>query len=298
MDLSDVDPKVAGILRKHYQYTYGDALTWENVESLRLEGDLHLGEQTFGYVAYMKKPDLLKVVIFLDNGGRLTFGYDGMEAWQQNTLQSSSEAVLMPEAEALNFIRDSAMGGHLLYPQLKGKQFEFVGTTSIEGDRVYELKTTLPDGQVIRSFFDMTSFAELYQITVNNVNGLEELNVQADFRKVEGLRIPFSTTLNVNGEQVHQLRTNELQVNTGVMPWVFSRSDSSNLPKTPDADDVKNSSMNSATTSSFSMEAVDIWSTATGVVGSAFEIESAHAGEDSQDSNKGESKQEPEELEK
>jgi hypothetical protein len=148
---------------------------------------------------------------------------------------------------------------------------------------------------VIRSFFDMTSFAELYQITVNNVNGLEELNVQADFRKVEGLRIPFSTTLNVNGEQVHQLRKNELQVNTGVMPWVFSRSDSSNLPKTPDADDVMSSSLNAATTSSFSMEAVDIWSTATGVVGSAFEIESAHSGEDSQDSNKGESKQEPEE---
>lgn len=281
MDLSEVDPKVAGILRKYYQYTYGDSLTWEEVESLRVEGEVELMEGTFDFVAYRKKPNFMKVVIHLPAGGRLVFGYDGKDAWQLSTEEPNAELVPMPDAEALNFVRDAVMGGHLLYPQVQGKEFEFVGTASVEGDRVFELKTTLPGGQVIRSFFDMTSFAELYQETTNNVNQTIELNVHSDFRKIEGIRIPFSTILKVGGEQVHQIRVTDLQVNSGVMPWVFSRSgNSSESHKKLVLAPISRGIGGAVPGSSFSIQSNDIWSTTSGVVGSAFQIESVASSED------------------
>lgn len=295
MDLSDVDPKVAGILRKYYKYTYGDSLTWQAIESLRFDGVIGVGQLNVRFVAYKKKPDLTKVVIHFDSGGRLVYGYDGKEAWQYNTEELNSQLVSMPRAEALNFIRDATTGGHLLYPQLKGKRFEFAGTTLVEGDRVYELITTLPDGQLIRSFFDMTSFAELYQITINNVDNTEELSVNSDFRLIEGVRIPFSRTLLVDGQQVHHTRLEKVEVNVGSMPWVFGRasvanwlgknsvgvlSDSSDLP-------------NTGAGSSFSIESADIWETTSGVVGSAFQIESAGSGEETRASDMDNLKKEP-----
>ena len=276
MDLSNVDPEVAGILRKYYKYTYGDSLTWESIESLKYKGNLLAGGQSYQYTAYRKRPDLLKVVIDLNKRESIILGYDGKDAWQLSNQVPNAEPVSMPDAEARNFIRIAAFGGHLLYPQLKGKKFEFVGTSLVEGDRVYELKTTLPDGQVIRSFFDMTSFAELYKITVNNVNGSEELEVCTDFRKVGGIRVPFSSTLKVNGEQMHQMRTSELLINKGVMRWVFRRSRHTNL--LPEADKtleaILSSPTNSTQASSFSFEMNDIFPADAGGVGSVFQIES------------------------
>ena len=110
MDLSDVDPKVAGILRKYYKHTFGDSLTWESVESLRVEGETYLGGRTLSFVTYRKKPNLIKMIIDVGAAGRLTFGYDGVDAWQASTMGSDSGPVAMPKAEALNLARDAVMG--------------------------------------------------------------------------------------------------------------------------------------------------------------------------------------------
>lgn len=281
LDLSKVDPKIAGILRKYYQFTFGDSLSWEAVESLRIEGEFYAHEQTLKFFAYKKKPDSSKVILDLGNGGQLIYAYDGRDAWQLNTLDPDGKPASMPEGEALNFIREATVGGYLIYPQVKGKQFEFVGTSLIEGDRVYELKTTLPDGQVIRSFLDMTSFAELYQITINNLNQNQELKLYSDFREVDGMRIPFSTTLKVDDEVIYRSSIVNLDSNRGVMPWVFSRSHPSNSVDGNANSEASSSSLSlePVTGSSFSIQETDIWSTTSGVVGSAFQIESAGSGE-------------------
>ena len=213
---------VANVLRSHYARNFTDANTWAAVESLRFDGTLHLPQGSLPFSAFKKKPDRTKVVLRAGKRHQVVMAYDGEQAWQLNTRQSPI-ASRMPEDEARNFIRDATTGGHLIYPGIEGKTIELLGTTLIGDERAYELRITLPDGQVIRSFLDMISFAEVQQITLNNVSGDEEVTRHSNFRIVEGIRIPFTSTLFVEGEQVHQTRLDEVRINQGVTSWMFHR---------------------------------------------------------------------------
>lgn len=231
-DTTGLKPGLANVLRAFYDRTYTDADTWAAVESFRFNGALHFPDAAVEFTVFKKKPNLMKVVLKTPNGHWVTMGYDGQEAWQLRT-QESALARKMPAMEARNFIRDSATGSHLLYPRIEGKSIELVGTTTINDARAYELRITLPDGQVIRSFLDMTSFAEVQQITTNQATGIEEVTRYENFRRREGIRIPFTSTRLVDGVEIHQSRIEEVRVNEGVTPWMFRRPPMKGVPDEP-----------------------------------------------------------------
>lgn len=220
-DTTGLESNVANILRNYYERNFTDAENWNAVESLRFDGTLHLPQRSLPFAAFKKKPDLCKIVLRVGERHEVVMAYDGQQAWQLNTRQSSL-ASKMTEDEARNFIRDATAGGRLLYPGIEGKTIELVGTTMVDGERAYELRITLPDGQVIRSFLEMDSFAEVQQITINNVSGGEEVTRHGKFRMVEGVRIPYSSILTIDGEQVNESRIDKVRVNQGVTPWMFN----------------------------------------------------------------------------
>ena len=230
MDTTGLNPDLVTVLSGYYRNSFTSQKHWEQVESIRFDGTLELPNGPLRFTAFKKKPDYCKIVIFAPNGGRIVMAYDGQDAWQFNTLQPDAQPTDLDPLEALNFIRDATTGGHLLYPLIPGKQIELVGAASLNGRRHYELLVTLPDGQPIRSLLDMTTYAEAQQTTVNHVSGQTEVTTHSDFREVDGVRFPFVSTLTVEGEQMHQSRLDRVQVNLGVMPWMFSRSSGAALP--------------------------------------------------------------------
>ena len=239
MGTSGLDPGLASVLRKYYEKNFTSEWSWEQIQSIRFDGMLELPQGVLRFNAFKKKPDYCKVVLHAPGGGRIVMAHDGQDAWQLNTVNTRNNAApqeesgiihhssaipsAMPGDEALNFIRDASTGGHLLYPLLEGKQLQLLGTTTVDGERCYELKITLPDGQIVRSMLDMKDYSERRQVVINNVNGDEEVTTHSDFRQIDGIRVPFSSTLTIDGEQVHQVRLYSVETNVGVMPWMFSR---------------------------------------------------------------------------
>lgn len=219
-DTTGLKPEVANLLRNYYQRNFSDPDSWAAVESLRFDGRLHLQEGSVPFTAFKKKPNSVKVVLRVGERHQLVMGYDGREAWQIDTRRSSLPK-RMPADEARNFIRDATTGGHLLYPRIAGKTVELLGTSLIDGERAYQLRITLPNGQVIRSFLDMGSFAEVQQVTINNVSGAEEVTRFGNFRLIQGIRIPFSSTLTIDGKQMQQSRIDTVRANQGATPWMF-----------------------------------------------------------------------------
>lgn len=230
MDTTGLNPDLVTVLSGYYRNSFTSSEHWEQIESIRFDGTLELPNGSLRFTAFKKKPDYCKIVIFAPNGGRIVMAYDGQDAWQFNTLQPDAQPTDLDPLEALNFIRDATTGGHLLYPLIPDKQIELVGAASLNGRRHYELLVTLPDGEPIRSLLDMTTYAEAQQTTVNHVNGQTEVTTHSDFREIDGVRFPFVSTLTVEGEQMHQSRIDRVQVNLGVMPWMFSRSSGAALP--------------------------------------------------------------------
>ena len=270
MSTRGLDSSLASVLGKYYENTFTNDSTWEKIQSIRFDGTLHLPQGVLRFTAFKKKPDYCKVIIFAPNGARIVMAYDGQDAWQFTTTQltpqkarqssgaseptASSAAspigdkaeqtstapeinplsprmfpLSMPAAEALNFIRDATTGGHLLYPGIEGKKIEILGITTRDGQRFYELEVTLPDGQQIRSQLN-GAYAEVRQITTNNVNADQEVTRHSDFREIDGVRIAFSSTLTVGDQQAHQSRIHKVQTNLGLMPWIFSRPSGAYIP--------------------------------------------------------------------
>ncbi|MGB0744503.1 MAG: hypothetical protein ACPGSB_08245, partial [Opitutales bacterium] len=164
-------------------------------------------------------------------GGRLVLGYDGVDAWQFDTSLPNAQPVDMPAEVALGFIRDATIAGHLVYPLLEGKQLKFLGAGKVGGESCYMIEQILPDGQRIVSALGVRDFAEHRQKTVNPANGLEEQTTFSDFREVAGVRFPFASVVESNGEIVHRVEMKTIRVNVGLAHWVFQKPSETILPK-------------------------------------------------------------------
>ena len=223
MNTRGLDTKLASILDKYYRNNFTSEQEWGELKSIRYEGTLHIADSEFQFNAYKKKPYYYKLTVVATNGGNIEMGYDGEDAWQSNTTTSEPSLTSMPEAEASNFIRDATIGGHLLYPLIDGKEIEFIGAAVAGEDRCYEIQVTLPDGQIIRSFLNISDYTERRRVTINQVSGSEEVLTNSDFRKIGSILIPFHSALSRDGAQVHEIRITEAKANPGTMNWMFAR---------------------------------------------------------------------------
>lgn len=231
MDVDGLDSNLAFILEKYYDSTFGGAENWETVESVRFDGLLHLPNGVARFVAFKKKPDYCKVAIFTGGGSRIVMAYDGKDAWQIKTAAAGAEPTDMPEKEARNFIRDATIGGHLLCPLLEGKRIELIGVERIGDVACYKIEITLADGERITSYLDTSNYTERRQTTRNALNGLEEHTTFSDFRKVDGVRFPFASKMESAGERIHRVEMLKIQIDQGVMPWMFQRPSGGYIPR-------------------------------------------------------------------
>lgn len=223
MNTHGIDTKLASILDRYYRNNFSSEREWEELKSIRYEGTLQLPYGEFLFNAYKKKPHYYKLTVLAPNGGNIVMAYDGVDAWQSNTMTPEPSLTSMSEAEAGNFIRDATIGGHLLYPLIEGKKIELLGAAVVGKDRCYEIQVTLPDDQVIRSFLNISDYTERRRVTTNQVSGLEEVITNSDFRKIGSIRIPFHSILTREGAQVHVIHITEAKANEGAMNWMFVR---------------------------------------------------------------------------
>jgi hypothetical protein len=223
------DKRVAGILRDYYAASFGGRESWKELESFRFEGVLTMPQGALHFVAFKKKPDYCKIVLFGGNDLRIVMSYDGADAWQLNTAESA-EPSAMPSLEALNFIRDASTGGHLLYPTLPGKQIELLGRRQVDGRDCYDLQVTLPNGQQVIYAIDILDFVERQQIVINVVSGAIEVTTHDRSERVAGIIVPMQSSMTIDGERVHSVQMRSVEVNQGLMPWMFARPSGAYIP--------------------------------------------------------------------
>lgn len=228
-----LDPKLGRILNNYYEGNFTSAHHWDKIQSIRYDGMLELPAGKMRFVAFRKKPDYYKVVVYDGAGSRYAMAYDGVDAWQLMVVEGQGQAIDMPELEALNFIRDAITGGHLLYPQLPGKEIRLDGSVLVDGERCYRLLITLPDGDQIVSALDFSSLVERQQSTVNHVSGKIETNIHSKFQMVDGIRVPFLSIMTIDDEIMQKVQMIQVQTNIGAMPWMFQRPSGAHVPDAP-----------------------------------------------------------------
>ena len=223
MDTSGLNDDLGDMLQSYYKNTFGGVENWQKIESLLIKCKLLAPEgKSYEFVNYRKKPDLNKTVVYLENKHKIVTCFDGNDAWQFMTLKSGV-VESMPKDKSVYFIRDSWLGGHLLNPLLPGKSIEILGgSTTIGGKLCIEVKVSLPNEQ----YYIISLGAKRYQVaeeTVSTVDGSIRYVEQTDFRRVSGIITPFMSKVYSDGVLIQEQVLESVEVNQGVMPWMFKR---------------------------------------------------------------------------
>ncbi|HEX2684878.1 MAG TPA: hypothetical protein VHL77_13125 [Ferruginibacter sp.] len=106
---------------------------------------------------------------------------------------------------------DLDLAGPLVDYVAKGHKTELVGKETIDGKNTYHIKLTTANGKVIQFYLDATTYLITRAVEKKKMNG-QEVDSQvdyADYKDVEGVKMPFSMTnaygtIYISGIKVNQ----------------------------------------------------------------------------------------------
>jgi outer membrane lipoprotein-sorting protein len=145
------------------------------------------------------------------NGQTAVQVYDGTHGWKRRPFLNRND-VEPYSTDELKTAADAAdIDGLLIDYAAKGTKIDVEGMEPVEGKQAYKLKLTLKNNHVMHDWVDAQSFLEVkIEGTPRRLDG--KLHTAAvflrDYRKVDGLQIPFLIETNVQGVQ----RTEKIQI--------------------------------------------------------------------------------------
>lgn len=211
--------RLAKIMTRYYREGLGGAENWDKISSLKVSGTLKLKDGEFELNAYQKKPDQIKMIL-RGNQRDLVLGYDGKTAWQKLPGRDSKPQP-MPEEEARRFIHSAHFGNHLLYPYAADKTIQYIDTVPVEGAICHQIRVTLDTGYQVDYFIDIRSYLEIKVINTDLRNDKTNTIVYNDYIREFGMPIAKQVESYENGEWASTLTLDKVQINSGVMPWMF-----------------------------------------------------------------------------
>jgi hypothetical protein len=169
----------------------GGAEAWEDVESLRLSGQMDLGQgMVVPYVLEQKRPGKMCFEFVFDEQTAIQCA-DGDTGWKILPFRGRRKAEPMTEVELRETV-DSADPYGLLYDYAaRDHDVEFVGQEQVNGRDIVQLKVTLPKGAVRWLFIDVETALEVKLETLRTVGGRERRveTLYSDWQATDGLLI-------------------------------------------------------------------------------------------------------------
>ena len=164
----------------------------------------------------MKRPGKSRVEI--DFAGKTAVQvYDGAHGWKVRPYLNRSDVEPFTAAEAKSEADKSDLDGPLVDYAAKGTRVEFEKVEAVEGRNAYKLKLTMKSGRVQHVWIDAQSFLDVKIDGVpRHMDGkMHDVFVtQRDFRKVDGLMMPFVLETSVQGyPDTHKMLIEKVAVN-------------------------------------------------------------------------------------
>ncbi len=206
-------------LSRYYSIGLGGPEVFAGLESFKISGTLTASGKDFQLSALQKKPGSLKMSIKEpDSRSTIELAYDGTRAWRR---LPRAEPEVMTEEEGRRFAHSAGFGSHLLYPYAEGKRIELVDTVPVEGTICHHFRVTMDSGYQVEYFLDIRTLLETKVVSTDLRSGFVNTILYRNYTRQAGWPIAGITENFENGERVSLLKIDSVQINTGVMPWMF-----------------------------------------------------------------------------
>ncbi len=216
----------------------------KSVNTMRITSKMSMANgMEVSIVSEMKRPNSTRSETMLQ-GMTAVSAFDGKTGWAIMPFQGKKDPEPLPETRLKDMIEQASFDGVLVDYKEKGNKVELVGKESVEGAPAYKLKVTFPSGNTRYIYVDSESFLEIKTETKMNINGtdMESEAFIGDYKSVDGLMIPHSTTGSVKGSGQKMTQTvQKVEINVPLddarfkMPEVKKTEEPKAEPKKPGA---------------------------------------------------------------
>ena len=204
--------KVVDDIIAHNAEARGGADAWRAVTTLRLMGDMDLGQDlSVPYILEQKRPGKMCLEYEFDNE-TATQCVDGDSGWKLLPFMGRDYAEEMTEDELQQMVGAVEIDGLLLDSDKRGYTVEFVGKEAVDGRSASKLEVTLPKGAIRWIYIDDETGLEIKLEAVRQLRGQERLieTVYSNWTDVDGLLMPHRQETRYQGDAETHLMTVEI----------------------------------------------------------------------------------------
>ncbi len=208
------------ILAKHFQTIGQDKLS--EVQSLITKGKMQQSGIEILFIQYVKRPNKMRSEATIQGLTSIT-AYNGKQSWQLNPMLGDT----LPQPatkEVTDELKEGAdLDGMLYNYKEKGYTLELTGTDDFDGQKVFLLKLTKPNGNVYIHYMDADNFVILKTVSKIKIKGVEREAemVYSNYKPVEGIIFPFSSEIKVAGNTVGQMVIDSVIINQDIDDSIF-----------------------------------------------------------------------------
>lgn len=153
--------------------------------------------------------------------------YDGEKGWKLRPFLNRTDAEPFTKDEARIEASRDDLGGPLMGAAAKGAKVEMDGAELIDGQPAYKLKITQKNGEWKHVWIDAKSFLDVkVDGFPRHMDGrMHDVYVfQRDFRKVDGVMIPFIMETTVSGySDTHKMTIEKAAINPRLDDTLFAK---------------------------------------------------------------------------
>jgi outer membrane lipoprotein-sorting protein len=169
---------------------------------------------------YGKRPNMTRKDLVM-GPQRILYVFDGTTAWTLNPLAGTNEPTVITGPEIEGIRQEAEFDSPFVDYKTKGYAIEFVGTETVGARKLHHLKLTSKNGAAQECYLDAETGLEARTVSSSPMGILEE--EFADYRDVQGLKMPFSVRTLQNGKPVAEIKIDKIELNGAIDDAVFRK---------------------------------------------------------------------------
>ena len=182
------------------------------VQAIKMSGVMRAANSTdLPTTLYMVRPNKIRQEVTV-NGRLAVQAFDGERGWAQNPMMGNAP-VEVPVGVAKRMAEQADFDGPLVDAASKGHKLELLGTEQVGEATASKVKLSKKGGEEQILFFDVASGQQVK--TQGEIEqGGRKITVESrysDFRTIDGLSVPFSIEVVVNGQPQQKVTLSSIE---------------------------------------------------------------------------------------
>ncbi len=202
----------------------------EKVHSIQMSGYANMNGISAPFIIFMERPEKLRIELTMRND-TIVQAYDGHNGWAKIPQGDRSVIQSMTPTEARSLKEQADFDGPLVNYKQKHNKVALQGKAMVDSIDSYKLIVQNPKGDKTTMFVDSRTYHIIREVTRKKMSAtnpvssyMAEIETNyGDFRKIQGLILPYSIETLVDGNKISSLKINSIHLNTSFPDSLFTK---------------------------------------------------------------------------